>query len=72
MKLLDYLSREGLSHSEFAKRIDRSVSTVSRLARELTFPDWPTMTAIEKATGGDVTPNDFRRAEHDSTQTDAA
>lgn len=61
MKLSEYLRRQKLTHQAFADKIGRNVSTVSRLARDLTYPDWQTMTAIELATGGKVTPNDFRR-----------
>lgn len=62
MKLSEYLEAHRLSFSEFAKRIDRSVSTVSRLARGEHRPDWPTIDLIAEATNGAVQPNDWRSA----------
>lgn len=60
MTLNDYLSGSGETLEQFGRRIDRSASTVSRIARGEHRPDWATMEAIEAATGGQVTPNDFR------------
>lgn len=60
MELLEYLRREKLTLAKFAHLIGRSKPTISRIARGLNQPDWQTMNAIEKATAGAVTPNDFR------------
>ena len=59
MRLADYLRREGLTASAFARRIGRSEATVSRILRGINRPDWSTLEAIRKATDGAVTPNDF-------------
>lgn len=59
MKLADYLDAHGLTASAFAGKIGRSIATVSRIARGLHSPDWPTMRAIAEATSGAVQPNDF-------------
>ena len=61
MTLSQYLKMNGLRYAEFAARIGRSEATVSRLVRGLHRPDWDTMEAIQKETGGAVTPNDFVR-----------
>ncbi len=59
MQLGDYLESEGITAAEFAKRIDRSEATVSRIVRGVNRPDWGTMQKIHLATKGKVTPNDF-------------
>jgi transcriptional regulator with XRE-family HTH domain len=59
MDLRTYLAREGLGLDDFAKRIDRSLASVSRIARGLQRPDWDTMERICRATNGEVTPNDL-------------
>lgn len=59
MKLSEYMKTEGVTATAFAAKIGRSVATISRLARGLRAPDWPTMRAIAEATGGAVQPNDF-------------
>ena len=59
MQLAEYLEREGLTLQEFADRIDRHESTVSRIARGLVFPDRDTLLAIQRATKGKVAVRDF-------------
>ena len=59
MKLSDYLTQEGETITSFAKRIERSTSTVSRLVRGLTDPDGATVRRIAEATNNKVQPNDF-------------
>ena len=59
MKLRDHITQEGLTLAEFAKRINRSEATVSRIARGINTPDWATMLSIIEATAGAVQPNDF-------------
>lgn len=59
MKLADYLKEKDLTGAEFATRIGRSPSTVSRIARGLHAPDWPTMLAIKAATNDAVRPEDL-------------
>ena len=59
MQLRDYLECEEITAADFAKKIDRSEATVSRIIRGLSRPDWGTMQAIRIATDGGVMPNDF-------------
>ena len=59
MKLSDYLEKHGLTMTDFAVQIGCNKSTVSRLVNKLTEPDWATVRAINKATKGKVTANDF-------------
>lgn len=63
LTLAQYLVDEKLTLEIFAGRIGRTAATVSRIARGRHKPDWDTMEAIERATGGKVTPNSFRDAE---------
>lgn len=59
MKLCDYLSANGMTLAAFAAKSGLSVPTVSRLRRGLNRPDWKTLDAINAATDGQVTANDF-------------
>lgn len=59
MKLETYLSEHELTDEAFAALINRNQSTVSRLKRGVTRPDWQTLAAIANATDGAVTANDF-------------
>lgn len=59
MKLTDYLSQHGVSDGEFAASIGVDRSSVSRMRRGITRPDWPTIERIIEATNGSVTANDF-------------
>lgn len=60
MKLREWLRAHDIKPVAFAAQVGRSPSTISRLLRGLTRPDWETMTAIEHATNGAVTPNDWK------------
>lgn len=59
MKLNEYLSSNGISDADFATAIERDRSSVSRLRRSKTKPDWETAQRIYEATAGAVTPTDF-------------
>ena len=59
MRLSDYLKKTGTTQSAFADKIGRSVASVSRLASGEQRPDWDTIEAIERETGGKVTRKDF-------------
>jgi transcriptional regulator with XRE-family HTH domain len=61
MTLSEYLRINELTATEFAARIGRSVSTVTRAARGEAIPDLSTMLAIKGMTDGQVQPNDFYR-----------
>lgn len=73
MKLADYLAEQKLTLEAFGALCGRSAATLSRLARGLHKPDWDTMEAIEKATGGKIQPNDWADAPAEPTvESDAA
>ena len=59
MKLPEYLVSKAITASDFAREINRSVSTVTRIVNGESKPDWSTMARIEDATDGAVRPNDF-------------
>mgnify|MGYP002622295221 CR=1 FL=1 len=59
MKLTDWLESNNLTASAFAEQLGVSVSTVTRCMNGQRRPEWQTLDAIFKATGGQVTPNDF-------------
>lgn len=60
MTLANYLASEGISLSEFAKRINaKNARTVQRYTKHGRVPSGPMMNKIVAATAGKVTPNDF-------------
>jgi TorA maturation chaperone TorD len=59
MRLQAYLEQERLSASQFAGRIGRAVSTVTRIINGETTPEPETIAKIVAATGGAVQPNDL-------------
>lgn len=59
MTLQEFLTLKNLSDPDFGVLIGRDRTTVMRLRRGDTKPDWKTMEAIVSATQGEVTPNDF-------------
>ena len=59
MNLDQYISSHSLTNAEFASLIGRDTSTVSRLRKNKTLPDWATVAKIYKATNGEVSANDF-------------
>lgn len=59
MTLSQWIAKEGVSMADFGQRVCASHSTVSRLCSGKLRPSMSLMERILKATGGDVTPNDF-------------
>ena len=59
MQLSSWLNENKVGVREFARHIDRSPATVSRLARGLNRPDWETADRIEAETNGEVTAADW-------------
>ncbi len=59
MKLDQYLTQHDLTDAAFAEKVGRSQSSINRIRRGETRPDWKTMERIVEVTGGDVSPNDF-------------
>lgn len=59
MTLDDWLHETHTKPKDFAALIGRDISTVSRLRRGETKPNWETLEAIERATGGNVCARDF-------------
>lgn len=61
MTLSDYLTSNGISRGEFARRMGCSISVVSRLAAGLRKPTVGTLQKIIEASEGAVTLDDFVR-----------
>ena len=59
MKLKTYLDRTDQTASAFAERVGCTSATISRLLSGKRFPSPKLMQLIERATSGDVRPNDF-------------
>jgi transcriptional regulator with XRE-family HTH domain len=59
MDLATYLAMEELRPAQFAARLHRPTSTITRLVRGETRPSLGLMEAIAAATRGRVLPNDF-------------
>lgn len=59
MTLAEYLQLNNLTHEEFALRSGVPRPTVTRLVKPGARPDWKNIEAIQKATGGKVSPNDW-------------
>lgn len=72
MKLAAYLREQGLTLEQFAQKIGRTAASVSRLQNGKQRPDWDTMEAIRRETGGLVTPNDFIEDDRPFRSGDAA
>ena len=59
MKLKDWLSKEGLSVTDFARRLNKPQPTVLRYVNGDRIPEPPAMRLIGELTNGEVTANDF-------------
>lgn len=59
MTLKEWLAARDRSIIEFAREIERTAEAVRRYANGDRIPDRDTMPRIVKATGGEVTANDF-------------
>ncbi len=59
MTLDQYLTRNKMTATDLALKLDRAVSTITRLRNKEMKPDYYTIQEIVDATGGMVTPNDF-------------
>jgi 3,4-dihydroxy 2-butanone 4-phosphate synthase/GTP cyclohydrolase II len=62
MKLIDYITGEGITRAEFARRAEISEATISLLCRNETWLSKEMAQKILKATDGKVTPTDFLEA----------
>lgn len=62
MNLSDYLKRERLTQAQFAERVGAHPVTVNRWATGAAVPKRRQMQEIERATAGEVTPNDMLSA----------
>lgn len=61
MELASYLSLTKQTDAEFASKVKRERSTITRWRLKQTRPDWDAMASIEEATEGAVTARDFMR-----------
>lgn len=59
MDLQTWLTENEMTATAFAEKAGVAVSTITRAIRRERRPDWDTLEAIGRATGGAVTPNDF-------------
>ncbi len=59
MILSDWLKQEGISPTDFARRLNKPQATVARYVTGKRIPEPPIMRDIFDLTGGQVTPNDF-------------
>lgn len=59
MLLSEWITREGITRSEFAARVGMSPSDITGLCRGHQWLSRKTAVAIKRATRGEVTPNDF-------------
>lgn len=64
MNLADYLFQNRISDGDFAASIGVDRSSVNRMRRGITRPDWPTVERIIEVTAGAVTANDFITSPH--------
>lgn len=62
MELASYLSLTKQTDAEFAAKVNRERSTITRWRLKQTRPDWDAMASIEDATEGAVTARDFMRS----------
>lgn len=63
MKLSDWLEKQGLKPSQFAKKIGKSSSTITRIINGEHRPSLALMDLICETTNGAVAPNDFASVE---------
>ena len=59
MTLEQYLRANGITDAAFGSAAGLSQAQVSRIKRGVSMPSWDAIGKIMKATGGDVTANDF-------------
>lgn len=59
MRLSEYLKVKGMTHEDFARRVDVSVSYVTYLVQGKRKPSFDLLVNIHKETDGAVTFNDF-------------
>lgn len=59
MTLEQYLKAKSITDSAFGAAAGLSQAQVSRIKRGVSMPSWASIGKIIKATGGDVTANDF-------------
>jgi transcriptional regulator with XRE-family HTH domain len=62
MKLKDWLIKEGLTVTEFARRMGKPQPTIARYVSGDRMPEKEAMRQIMKMTRGKVQPNDFYEA----------
>jgi hypothetical protein len=68
MKLNAYLRLNNITDGEFAVKVRRDRTTVSRWRRGTTRPEWEDVESIVKATDGAVRPNDFLPSEPEAAE----
>ena len=71
MRLSEFLETRGITQTDFASRIERSIASVSRLCAGLQKPDLDTLLSIERETGGLVVTRDFAPQDDSGQSPDA-
>lgn len=77
MRLEEWLKRENITETDFARSLGVDPSTITRLIpgpdkKEFRRPGWALMASIRNQTGGDVTPNDWLEAFEEKPTPDPA
>ena len=65
MHLSEFMEWKGLTDEQVAKSIGRERVTVSRIRRRKLRPNWKTIEALKKWSGGRITANDFTSLDKD-------
>lgn len=68
MKLVDYLTKEGLTHAEFAEQVGVSRSAVTQWINGITLPSGERMALVHRATGGRVGLDDWFEAREEGEE----
>jgi DNA-binding XRE family transcriptional regulator len=59
MHLDKFMAKSGHSDEQVAQEIGVTRETISRIRRRKYRPDWPTIQALKRWSGGEITADDF-------------
>lgn len=63
MHLADYMAQRGLDDQRVADEVGTDRSTISRIRRRKTRPDWQTIRRLRQWSDGAITASDFESIE---------
>lgn len=63
--LSEFMDWKGLTDAQVAQKIGRARVTVSRIRRRKVRPDWATIEALRRWSGGKITADDFINLDND-------